>query len=230
MRATLTCYLLITLSASFLVNAADIEAGSSLNDIQAQENAMPTAVVQQVAQVLVIDQNDVLSIAADMAVAAAMAAATAAAAEDKTISSSGSIAVETSEPSSAITTDVAAGRDVADGIGAGEIIGEAQDEAVSEDANAMLQQANATSTYAATTTAESIMTAGSEFTFSPITLAPESSRSVARHSSKATQKPSAHVAPPAVAEKIKSSASIFSPSSSSFSIILFSIFSFTLSL
>lgn len=196
--------------------------------LSAQDAAVPTTVIQ-VAQVLVIDQKDVLSIAADMAVAAAMAAAAAAAAEDETVSSDSIGLVETSGDQQSVSiieeetaiADVVAGKDVADGIAAGEIVGKtAKDDAVassavglddeldvgepvSENADAMLQQqANTVST--SDVASDSIMT-GSEFTFSPITLAPESSRSV-RHSSKATQKPSAHVTPPAVVAKAKSAA------------------------
>lgn len=164
---------------------------------------MPTAIVQQVAQVLVIDQNDVLSIAADMAVAAAMAAA----AEDKSIHPSDMIL----ETLSSTTTDIAAYKDVADGIGADEIIGEilieeisSTDKNMSENLNDMLlRQANASSTY--TTMTESVMTVGSEFTFSPITLAPESSRPIKVTVSKTL----AHTSP-VVMEKIKSSASVLS--------------------
>lgn len=189
----------------------------------------PTTAVQQVAQILVIDQNDVLSIAADMAIAAAIAAA---AAEDKTASSIGPLGTPEAQQDSytdgPVTSDVFAGRDVADGIGAGEIIGEsvsaASSAAKKEASDTMLQQEAAAASIT-TSDAKSAVTE-SEFAFSPITLAPESSRSSAHHSAKATSKPSAHVSSPAAAviqQQVKSA-------SSSSTLSMCSMVSFTLSL
>ncbi|GAA5802645.1 hypothetical protein HPULCUR_008118 [Helicostylum pulchrum] len=168
MRTTLA-YLLLS---ALIVNAAQIEAVVdteivATNVVYSEQGnvAAPTPVV---AQVVVIDKNDVLSIAADMAIAAALAANKEAAGKEPLVEGTAETpipleqdivqVVEMDQPNEVVSDNVVDEVDtnVQDG---------PMDDTVAEE-NLKQQEL-----------ASSLVVIESAFTFSPITLAPESSKS-----------------------------------------------------
>ncbi|KAI9364133.1 hypothetical protein BD770DRAFT_406933 [Pilaira anomala] len=204
MRATLA-YLLLLSTTAILVKAVEMEPAdpglkAATIIMSEQEEAAPTPVV---AQVVVIDKDDVLSIAADMAIAAALAAnnESKGAIEDpnnielateETVMPVENAAENIMQPVDSISENIeAVDPSTNDDIAAKEEVRFEQQQ----------QEVASTSLHSSGTPSVSLDTV---FTFSPITLAPESSKSAQRVMS-TQQKPSPRITSSPVVAKIATS-------------------------
>ncbi|KAG2234000.1 hypothetical protein INT48_006492 [Thamnidium elegans] len=190
-----------TTLAYLLLSALIVNAAQTTNIVYSEQGnvAAPTPVV---AQVVVIDKNDVLSIAADMAIAAALAANKEAAGKEPLVEGTAETPIPLEQDFEHVVE-----MEQPDSVVADNVVGEI-DTIVQEDAmgDIAAEEEDFKQQELASSHKPSLVVAESSFTFSPITLAPESSRSAHRAMSTSQLALPRITASPAIAKVAKSNA------------------------